>query len=77
MNLINICIFLIAVKQVVRAKEPQHFDISRIVKAILRDPEFLSLNVKQQLRILIEVNNILDKILSQQKLQDFKNYTRY
>ena len=73
MNFINICIFLIAVIQGVRAKEPQHFDLSRIMKAIIKDPEFLSLNVKQQLRILVEINKILDKIFSQQN--DFK-YSR-
>jgi hypothetical protein len=73
MNFINICIFLIAVIQVVRAKEPQQFDLSRIVKAVLKDPEFLSLNVKQQLRILIEINNILDKKISPQN--DFKYKT--
>jgi hypothetical protein len=72
MNFIKICIFLFAVMLLgVCAEQPKDSDLNQMMRAILNDPEFLSLNVKQQLRILVEIYNILERKFAQQN--DFKD----
>ena len=72
MNFIKICVSLLAVILLVAyAKQFEDSDLEQMMRAILTDPEFLSLNVKQQLRILVEIYNILERKFAQQN--DFRD----
>ena len=72
MNFIKICVPLLAVILLVAcAEQSEDSDLEQIMKAILNDPEFLSLNVRQQLRILVEIYNILEAKFAQQN--DFRH----
>ena len=67
MNFIKICFSLLAVILLVAyAEQSEDSDLEQMMRAILTDPEFLSLNVKQQLRILVEIYNILERKFAQQ-----------
>ena len=80
MNFIKICIFLIAVILAVCAEQQQVYDLNLVVKAILKDPEFVSLSVKRQFGILAEIYNILGENLHGKlilKINNLQMYTRY